>query len=250
MPLSTLSHPSVASPRKVALKRPFSRTIIGYTLLTLSILISIASVVLEKERSQFRVVQTITPVMQGSKITTANTRMITISSSNKFAKQFLTSRNSARMYARVPLSPGQIVEIGDLTAHPIASDGQIEMTVAMKSTQAPLSQLSTGDYVDLIATIGTGSSAISRVVAHAARIIEVSEPNSTIGATGQNGSILLSLADPIEPVAIAQAETVGQLVAVKISGPNSPTFQGSFSASVTEAPPLSHTPVSTKQSTN
>lgn len=233
MPLFTLNHLSANSSPKIALKRPFSRTVIGYTLLIVSVVISIGTLAFEKERSQFKVFQVVSPIIQGSRITASNSKIVTISVSNKsLASQFLTTQNGSPAYARVPLSPGVIVEMGDLAAHRISSNGGIDMALALKSSQAPLAQLSTGDYIDLIATIGSGSSAISRVVAHAARVIEVSEPTSSFSQTNQNGSILVSLTNPIEPVAIAQAETAGQLVAIKISGPNSPSFENSFSASL------------------
>ncbi len=134
------------------------------------------------------------------------------------------------MVAREPLAAGQVIELNDLSNVSMADKSLIEMAVPMSSDKAPIGAISAGDYVELIATVGSGVSATSRVVASAVRVIEVSRPAAAFGQLSQTTSqLLVSLSDPIEPIAIAQAETAGSLVAVKLGAASTPTFQGIFS---------------------
>jgi len=151
-------------------------------------------------------------------------------SSRNLSSQFATASDLTSMVAKEPLAAGQVIELSDLSDISAAENSLIEMAVPMSSDKAPIGTISPGDYVELIATVGSGVSATSRVVAGAVKVIAVSRPAAAFGQLSQNSSeLLVSLSDPIEPIAIAQAETAGSLVAVKLGTPSTPTFQGVFS---------------------
>lgn len=134
------------------------------------------------------------------------------------------------MVTRLPLTSGHLIELSDMTSPSQAADTSDEMIVPLASSKAPIDQMLPGDYLELIATVGTGSSATSRVVANAAKVMGIFKATSTFGQIGQNGAnVLLSIGDPVEAIAIAQAETAGSLVGIKVNGPGAATFQGTFS---------------------
>lgn len=182
-------------------------------------------------RPQITVFQTNAAIASGEKILPNQINPVKISGpTRKLSSQFATAVDLNNKVAREPLAAGQVIERNDLSNAAKGSDSEIEMAVPMSSDKAPIAAISPGDYVELIATVGSGASATSRVVASAVRVIAVSKPGSAFGQISQNATdLLLSLSDPIEPIAIAQAETAGSVVAVKVGGPSLPTFQGVFS---------------------
>lgn len=133
------------------------------------------------------------------------------------------------MVSSEPLNRGQIIERSDLKKAGPSSPTD-EMIVALPESKAPINQLMPGDYLELIATTGSGANATSRVVASSARVIGVFKTGSTFSQSGQQGAnILLSVDNPVEAMAISQAETAESIVGIKVSGPSSPAFQGVFS---------------------
>ncbi len=182
-------------------------------------------------RPQITVFQTNAPIAPGVKILSNQVKPVQISaSSRKLTSQFATASDLTSMVAKEPLAAGQVIELNDLSDVSAGDKSLIEMAVPMSSDKAPIGTISPGDYVELIATVGSGVSATSRVVAGAVKVIAVSRPAAAFGQLSQNTSeLLVSLSDPIEPIAIAQAETAGSLVAVKLGTPSTPTFQGIFS---------------------
>ena len=229
-------------------KRHF-RTAVGYTLLAISIITSFTTLAVSLGRHQITAFQVSTPVSSGSHILRSQLSQIEITSSNKkISSQFATGSDIASMITRHPLTPGDLVERADLESAVQHSGQPDEMSVPLDASKAPISEIAPGDYVELIATIGSGSAATSRVVASAAKVIGITKTSSSFGQTGQSGAdLLLSVNNPLEAIAIAQAETAGSLVGIKDGGDATPAFQGVFSlenrlgqgnAASTSQPPL------------
>ncbi len=185
-------------------------------------------------RPQISALQLSNPIAGGMPISSSDIRLVHLTTSDKaISTQFASRADIAGMVSKMPLAAGQLIELSDLAnpTNSIATDE--EMSVPLDSSRTPISQISPGDYIELIATIGSGSSAASRVVAAAVKVIGIIHTNSSIvGQGGQNGAdLLLSIGNPVEAIAIAQAETAGSLVGVKVRGPATQSFQGVFSLS-------------------
>ncbi|NNN19584.1 MAG: hypothetical protein HKL84_06995 [Acidimicrobiaceae bacterium] len=212
-------------------KKRIVRTTIGYLLLAVSIATSLMTLAVSLRHSQITVFQVSTPVASGEKISLNQIHQIKISSSNRqISSQFATAGDLAQMVTNQPLVNGQLIEVSDLSDAARSNDQGMEMNVPLASSKAPLDQIYPGDYIELISTIGSGSSATSRVVAAAAKVLGVFKSGSAFGQMGQNGAnVLLTLNNPVEAIAIAQAETAGSLVAVRVAGSAVPAFQGTFS---------------------
>lgn len=237
-----------------AYRKRHLRTAAGYSLLALSVITSFATLAVSLGRPRITAFQTAAPIAGGARISHTQIRQVEISSSDRaISSQFANQADVAQMVTKRPLAAGELIEMSDLV-NPGASTGSAdEMTVPLAESKAPIDQIVPGDYVQLIATIGSGSSATSRVVASALKVIAVTRTGSTFGQAGQSGAdLLLSIGDPTEAVAIAQAETAGSLVGVKVSGANAAVFQGVFSlgsqpgqgAAGTATPPLIPAPAS------
>ena len=209
------------------------RIVMGYTLLAVSIVTSLTTLAVSLKRPQISVLQVSAPIAAGEHVSATKVRQIAISSSssiNGVSPQFATKTDLSEMVTRLPLATGHLIELSDMTSPSQATDSSDEMVIPLASSKAPIDQMLPGDFLELIATVGTGSSATSRVVANAVKVIGISKATSAFGQIGQNGAnVLLSISDPVEAIAIAQAETAGSLVGIKVNGPGAATFQGIFS---------------------
>ena len=222
-----------------AYRKRHLKTAAGYSLLALSIITSLSTVVVSLGRPRITAFQTAAPVAGGTHISHSQIRLVTLITSDRgLSSQFASQADLAQMVTKQPLAAGKLIEVSDL-ANPGTDTGSAdEMTVPLDESKAPIDQILPGDYVQLIATIGTGSSATSRVVAGAVRVIAVTKTGSAFGQAGQSGAdLLLSVGNPTEVVAIAQAETAGSLVGVKVSGTSTAVFQGVFSLASQPAQP-------------
>ena len=214
-----------------AYRKRHLKTVAGFSLLALSIIASLSTVVVSLGRPRITAFQTAAPVAVGAHISHSQIRQVTLNTSDRgLSSQFASQVDLAHMVTKQPLADGELIEVSDLRNPGTDTGSADEMTVPLAESKAPIDQILPGDYIQLIATIGTGSSATSRVVAGAVRVIAVAKTGSAFGQTGQSGAdLLLSVGNPTEVVAIAQAETAGSLVGVKLSGTSAPVFQGVFS---------------------
>lgn len=226
-------------PKRVAGNR--IRPIIGYGLLLASLSISAANFIQNSARKPDEAYQLLTDVGQGQKIALSEVRRITYQAGTRsLPAAFASTSSLTRLVTRHALRAGQIVQKGDLATPGANSTAPLEMEASFTSDKAPLSSLHPGDNIELVATYGSGSAAISDVVAPSVQIVSISHRKDSTMATGQGRSdLILSLRDPISPLAIAQAESAGALYAIKLSGDNLPSFQGTFSlGGVQPASPL------------
>lgn len=229
--LSLLTHGAKSKLPQGNHRKRLVRIVMGYTLLAVSIVTSLTTLAVSLKRPQISVLQVSAPIAAGEHVSATKVRQIAISSSiNGVSPQFATKTDLAEMVTRLPLATGHLIELSDMTSPSQATDSSDEMVIPLASSKAPIDQMLPGDFLELIATVGTGSSATSRVVANAVKVIGISKATSAFGQIGQNGAnVLLSISDPVEAIAIAQAETAGSLVGIKVNGPGAATFQGIFS---------------------
>jgi len=218
-------------------RKRFFRTATGYALLAISIITSLTTLAISLKRPQITALQTKVPIAAGELISPSQVHQIEISSNSHISTQFANEVDLSHMVTRQPLASGQLVERSDMTNPGQVSNSADEMVVPLTSSKAPLDQMLPGDYLQLISTVGTGSLATSRVVASAAKVIGIVKTNATFGQSGQSGAnVLLSISNPIEVIAIAQAETAGSLIGVKVNDPGATAFQGTFSVDAAAGP--------------
>lgn len=221
------------------------RTTIGYVLFAISAFTSVGGVLSNYQQSHITALELLSPIPAGQRIPLSNTRRVELSTAAKgISNRFASAQDLSHLVAKRGLLANDLIEVNDLTNSDTPSSTATEMAVPLNPTKAPIDEISPGNYVELIATFGSGSTATSRVIAKAVKVIKVSKTSTDIGQLGTSTSyLLISPTNPIEPVAIAQAETAGTITAIKVEGPNTPSFQGIFSVDAQSAqnlPPLSN----------
>lgn len=223
---------SVGPPVKRSRKSKTIRLRFGYALLALSLIMSVSALVSSARHTQIAALIIKSPVAADQQILPIQVKAIKISATSRtFAKQLATSRDLSRMKTKVALNPGHLIELSDLAAGSTSAHGY-QMALGLSASQAPLNTIVFGSHLELVSTVGTGSSATSQVVASAAKVIGVyRSPNSASTLSQQSEVVLLSLTNPLEPIAIAQAEVSGSIVAVLVAGPHHQSLPGTFSFS-------------------
>lgn len=223
--------PSNAAP--IASKPRSHREKLGYGLLLISILASGATFISSQFRPKFYAFQLTAPVGSNTSITPSEVRRIQLSSSNKAVDtQFASLSQITHLLTLHRIPKGQLIELSDLAKNSGRSIPKMEMTIPLNPDQAPLASISPGNYIRIIDTVGSGQSATSMVVAQGVKVLGIVNNNHAIAASSQNSAeIEVSLSNPIESIAIAQAEATGKLTVLLVSGPNVPDFQGAYSLS-------------------
>jgi hypothetical protein len=117
-------------------------------------------------------------------------------------------RNPSEVVRRVALAPvaaGQLVEDSGLARQGAVLDGR---RVAVPVDAAQVDVLEPGGWVDVLVTRGDGADSHTDVVASGARLLGLSRPRSTLGAS----------ATPIAQLDVADFETVKALVQAAHAG--------------------------------
>lgn len=201
-------------------------------MLGISIMASVTTLIETNHKPGFNAILVKTPIEMGQIIKPSDISTVKVNASNdSFYKQLANIGSLDHMVAKQSLVPGQIVQLSNLTNSVVNATG-FQMAIALSSNQAPLKEIFIGDRIELIETVGTGSSTTSKVVATGVKVIGTIKPSGGIQGNGQNKEVLLlDLTNPLTPIAIAQSESAGALVAVKIDGNNNPVPLGTFSFS-------------------
>ena len=222
--------------------RTNSKAAIGYFLLSISIIASVSTFIDSEFKNSVDAYEVTTNINSNQLIRSHQVKLVKISTSDaKLASEFATMTEISHKLTRNSLSKGQLVQISDLGNIAPISKPEAEMTLALKPSQAPLSQLSPGTYLRIISTTGSGQSAASRVVANAVEVLKINDsPAGSLASSQGSAYVLVELRNPVEQLAIAQAENTGNITAVVVSGPNTPSFNGVYSLDILKIPSISH----------
>lgn len=215
-----------------------SKAAIGYFLLSISIIASVSTFIDSEFKNRIDAYKITTNINSNQLITPSQVKLVKISTSNThLASEFATLTEITHKMARHFLSKGQLVQISDLGNSVPTSKPEAEMILALKPGQAPLSQLLPGTYLRIISTTGNGQSAASRVVANAVKVLKITEAATGSLASSQgSANVLVELNNPVEQLAIAQAETTGDITAIVVPSTNTPSFNGVYSLDVSKIP--------------
>lgn len=221
--------------------RSNSKAAIGYLLLSISIVASVGSFIDSEFKNRVDAYMVMANINSHQLITPSQVKLVKITTSDThLAGEFATASEITHKVTRHFLSKGQLVQISDLDNGIPTSKPEAEMTLTLKPDQAPLSQLLPGTFIRIICTTGNGQSAASRVVANAIKVVKITETSTnSLGASQGSANVLVELTNPVEQLAIAQAETTGNITVVVVPSPATPGFDGVYSLDISKIPPVS-----------
>lgn len=151
------------------------------------------------------------------------------------AHAFVDAGEVVGRVALAPVASGELLQTSAVADRDKA-DPRYELSVPVERARALAGALESGELVDVVATIGTGSDAKTTVVAHRAAVVRVLDAKRA--AVGSTGDIVVELALPTadEVLAVTHASQAGTLTIVRATGaaaagaPAGPADRGTPSA--------------------
>jgi Flp pilus assembly protein CpaB len=132
-----------------------------------------------------------------------------------------------------PMSEGELIQAGGLAT---GEDAEIPtFSVAVATADANAGELTRGDYVQVLATYGTDTTATTVTLSTEAQIVSISEDDDSLAAAGQV-VVRLQVPSAEERIAIINATTSGKLSLIRVSGADDPSATESFQPSVDVGP--------------
>lgn len=118
-----------------------------------------------------------------------------------------------------PVAEGELVQAGSVVA---GGDGGVERQISfpIEASHAVGGTLRRGEFVDVVATYGTGADAYSAVVVHGARVADRSERRGSLADRGDE-VITLVVPEPADTLAVAHAVSAAAVELVRVPGPAS-----------------------------
>jgi Flp pilus assembly protein CpaB len=123
--------------------------------------------------------------------------------------------------ALAPLAVGDLVQASSLAAVADVSPSH-EISFAVDADRAVDGRVGAGDRVDVLATYGSGESAVTEVVAHHVSVVDVTTGGDSIAQTGL-AVLTVALDDPSGAIRVAHAARAGEITVVRT------TYGGSLS---------------------
>jgi Flp pilus assembly protein CpaB len=124
-----------------------------------------------------------------------------------------------------PLSEGELVQAGGLAT---GEDADIPaFSVAVATADANAGELTRGDYVQVLSTYGSDTSATTVTLSTEARIVSISEDDDSLAAAGEV-VVRLQVPSADERIAIVNATVSGKISLIRISGADDASATESF----------------------
>lgn len=152
-----------------------------------------------------------------------------------------------------PVSKGELIQSSDVLAGDAGATGAADRHISfpIESARAVDGSLRRGEFVDVLATYGTGADGYTVVVVRGARLADRHESEGTLADSGDE-VITLALASDADTVAVAHAVNAGVVTLVRAGGPpagatalddtrTTPTTADSGTTATTAAPPATYT---------
>jgi Flp pilus assembly protein CpaB len=115
-----------------------------------------------------------------------------------------------------PIADGELIQASAVLARDSAADLR-QISVPIEAARSLGDRLQAGEFVDVVATFGTGGDAFTVAVVHAARVVGRDSNGGTLGdKKGQVVVLAVTTAD--DAIAIAHAVAAGQVSLVRVSG--------------------------------
>ncbi len=125
-------------------------------------------------------------------------------------------RSPSRLVGAVvigPLSRGELVQASDVLSREGGSMDR-EISFAIESARAVDGRLMPGEFVDVLASYGSGNDGYTAVVVSGARVIHRSQPRGSLG-DGADEVITLSIPNRGDTLAVAHAVNTGSVTLVR-----------------------------------
>ena len=130
-------------------------------------------------------------------------------------------RSPSRLIGAVvigPLSRGELVQASDVLSRPDGS-GDREISFPIESARAVDGRLRPGEFVDVLASYGSGNDGYTAVVVGGARVIHRSQARGSLG-DGADEVITLSIPNRGDTLAVAHAGNAGSVTLVRAAAPS------------------------------
>jgi Flp pilus assembly protein CpaB len=115
-----------------------------------------------------------------------------------------------------PVAAGELVQASAVVAAS-STPGARQMSVPVDAARAVGGRLNPGEFVDVLATFGTGADAFTVPVVSGARVVSRSATGTGLGDS-KNEVIVIEVRDAGDAIAVAHAIAAGQLSFVRVSG--------------------------------
>jgi Flp pilus assembly protein CpaB len=139
-----------------------------------------------------------------------------------------------------PVAKGELIQASDVLVRPGGSADR-EISFPIESARAVDGQLKPGEFVDVLASYGSGNDGYTMAVMRGARVVHRSQPRGTLG-DGADEVITLAIPDRGDTLAVAHAVNTGSVTLVRAAA--APDGQGpadgaTYRAPGTDPPPRS-----------
>lgn len=118
-----------------------------------------------------------------------------------------------------PVSKGELVQASSVVSRN-DRPGDRQISFPIDSARAVSGQLRRGEFVDVVATYGTGAEGYTTAVVRGARVADRSETRGSLSDRGAE-VITLALPRPADTLAVAHAVSAGTVILVRAGGPAS-----------------------------
>lgn len=128
-----------------------------------------------------------------------------------------------------PVAKGELVQSSDVLAGAGTTAGR-QISFAIDSARAVNGQLRRGEFVDVLATYGTGADGYTLAVVRGARVADRTETRGSLSDRG-NEVVTLALPQQADTLAVAHAVSAGTLMLVRPGGQPAATGAGAATPS-------------------
>jgi Flp pilus assembly protein CpaB len=122
-----------------------------------------------------------------------------------------------------PVARGELVQASDVVSRPGGHVGR-ELSFRIDRARAVDGQLEPGEFVDVLASYGTGADAYTVTVLRGARLVQRSEPRRALDGAGDE-VVTLAMPNGADALAMAHAVNAGTVTLVRAGG-NLPDGRG------------------------
>lgn len=215
-----VGNPTAPTSRRVPRlpRLPSSRALVGGLLVTVAAVGVLAAHAGASGSPGGRWVVAARPLAPGSVLTGADLRVVHGSLPDELVAQGFTSTDEldgATVLA--PLGGGELVQrsavLTDGGADPPPQPAH-EFSFVLERERAVNGDLRPGEWVDVLATYGTGGTASTSVVAHRATVLQVAEGTTAIGSSG-TVVLTLGVTEPVEVLALTHAVDAAAVTVVR-----------------------------------
>ncbi len=138
-----------------------------------------------------------------------------------------------------PVAKGELIQSSDVVARPAgAGDDERQISFPIESARAVDGRLRTGEFVDVLATYGTGADGWTVVVVKGARVADRRESRRSLSDSGDE-VVTLAVPSAADTLAVAHAVSAGVVTLVRAGAP--PTGRADGAGAGTDASPDSYT---------